>query len=171
MKTISKILICILGFAALTASSPLTASTPEEKPSHHYSYIGAAMGTTSHTSLMMGYRWIQDGMGVDMHATAYYLRPIGNLKSFSINPSILFYLDDSLYGGVGASIAYSHMKCSHVSEESYLFHPHITIGKEFTVSNGKKVFSHLQYSPYIASDLDSLDGWSHKVEFKTGIGF
>ena len=170
MKKIYTCLCLILGITALTAS--VKPSEIEPKPSHHYPYVGAVAGNITPTSLMIGYRWIQDGLGIDVHATAFYLKPVGNYKSFSLSPTILYYADEAHYGGIGASLVYNHLKGQGMStDESYQFYPHVTVGKEMTVLDGKKIFTNIQYAPFVASDSEYTEGWFHKIEFKTGIGF
>ena len=172
MNAIYTRLCLVLGIIGLTTTTVLNAHEVESKPSHTYTYVGCSLGTITPPSLLLGYRWIQDGIGIDMNATAYYFRPIGNLKTFCIAPSILFYMNESYYSGLGASLSYSHIKGNGYDyDESYQYAPHILLGKEFTALDGKKVFTHIHYSPFVGSDSEFSDGWMHKVEFRTGIGF
>jgi len=172
MDVIYKCLYLVLGIFGLTTTTILNATEPNEKPSHQYPYVGCTIGNTTPTSLLLGYRWIREGMGIDISATAYYFRPIGNLKSFSLTPSVLFYMNENYYTGLGGSLSYSHINgngCS--ADETYQYAPHILIGKEFISLDGKNFFTHIHYAPFVVSDSEYSDGWMHKVEFHTGIGF
>ena len=165
-------LYLVLGIIGLTTITVLNATEPDEKPSHQYPYIGCTIGNTTPTSLLLGYRWIQDGIGIDMNATAHYFRPIGNLKTFSFSPSALFYLNENYYTGLGVCLSYSHINGNGFSaDETYTYAPHILIGKEFTCLDGKKGFTHIHYAPIVYSDAEYFDGRMHKVEFRVGIGF